>query len=224
MTERRYNDDEVRDILRSATDDAAVPVPAHAAAGLTLTDIQSIGSEVGLRPDAVARAAAALDARPPRPPRTSFGQPIEVGRMVPLERPLSDAEWEMVVTELRTTFGARGRVTTHGNLKEWSNGNLHACMEPTDTGYRIRLGTLKGDVATLNTMGIGVLGAGLITLISAAMSGEWQGAVVVPTMFSAAGGGLLFFNVQRVRQWARVRQRQMEQLAAWITARFGGAA
>ena len=56
MTERRYRDDEVRKIFKLATTQkAAEPRSLPAADGLTLSDIQSIGSEVGLDPDAVAR-------------------------------------------------------------------------------------------------------------------------------------------------------------------------
>ena len=77
---------------------------------------------------------------------------IEVGLMLPLARAVTDHEWEQLVAELRATFRAKGRITTHGNLREWSNGNLSAAIEPTETGYRLRLGTLKGDAIGINAM------------------------------------------------------------------------
>src|SRR5688572_19040179 len=102
MTDRRYRDDEVRQIFRLATTQKTSDLPsASAVDGLTLADIQSIGREVGIEPDLVARAALALDAPASMPPRTSLGMPVEVGLSVPLPRSLSDHEWEQLVAELR---------------------------------------------------------------------------------------------------------------------------
>lgn len=141
---RKYREDEVREIFQLATSQSApdTRVPATNA-GLTLPEIQNIGLEVGLAPEQVARAAAALDARGAASGRKSFGMPIEVGHTVPLPRPLTDLEWAQLVTALRTTFKAKGKIDVQGNIREWSNGNLHAVVEPVESGYRLRLGTLK---------------------------------------------------------------------------------
>ncbi|CAN5827239.1 hypothetical protein BH23GEM5_BH23GEM5_23600 [soil metagenome] len=147
MTERRYDDSEIRKILELATRPEAVgPHPETGADGLTLLDIQSIALEVGIAPEAVSRAATTLDVSA-TPARKSWGMPIEVARTVPLRRALTDHEWDQLVAELRATFRARGRVMVQGGLREWANGNLHACVEPTDDGYRLRLGTIKGNAA-----------------------------------------------------------------------------
>ena len=76
--------------------------------------------------------------------------PIAVGRTLPLPRPLTDREWGMLVTDLRETFGATGRVGEDGNARYWRNGNLHAFVEPAEGGYRLRLGTVKGNAIALN--------------------------------------------------------------------------
>src|SRR5262245_501835 len=113
MTERRYREDEVREIFELAASRKVLdPISRGSAQGMTLAEIQSIGSEVGLEPDRLARAAATLDTRPIRPARKSWGMPIEVGRVVPLSRDLTDQEWEQLVTELRSTFAARGKITS----------------------------------------------------------------------------------------------------------------
>ena len=64
MTERRYSDDEIAAIFRAAAESPA-SLPPHPAAnhGLTLADLQAIGREVGIAPDAVAQAAQALEVR-----------------------------------------------------------------------------------------------------------------------------------------------------------------
>src|SRR5690606_32585653 len=164
VAERRYAESEVREIFALATSGKLQRAPASpATSGHTLADLQSIAREVGIDPDVVARAAAALDARPPSAPRRSWGMPIEVGRIARLQRNLTDDEWDRLVAALRSTFGARGKVHVQGGLREWSNGNLRAAVEPAeDGGYRLRLGTLKGDAAGINALGLAGIATGAI--------------------------------------------------------------
>src|SRR5687768_14134439 len=131
MNERRYQEDEVREIFELAASESANETRTPAAAsGLTLSEIQSIGAEVGLGPAQIARAAAVYSAGPAKPKRKLLGLPIEVGHMVQLPRPLTDQEWEQLVSELRSTFNAGGKLSVQGNIREWRNGNLHAYIEP----------------------------------------------------------------------------------------------
>lgn len=216
--QRRYRDEEVRDIFELAArrGTGELPVPAEAD-GLTLADLQDIGREVGLEPTAVARAAAALEARTTRSPQhTSLGMPVGVGRIVALPRTLTDSEWEHLVAELRTTFGARGRVSSQGGLREWVNGNLHACIEPSEAGYRLRLGTVKGDAAALNALGATGVVTGAIAFGALLMSGGLQEAVFVPWMISASGVAAVLANVLRLPRWAKQREEQMNHVAAKV--------
>jgi hypothetical protein len=220
MTQRRYGDDEVREIfeLASQRDGGAMPVRSSAE-GLTLDDLQDIGREVGLAPTAVAEAAAALEMRTSMPPqKRSLGMPIEVCRIVALARPPTDSEWEQLVAELRATFGARGRVSSQGGLREWVNGNLHACIEPAEVGYRLRLGTRKSDAATLNALGATGVVTGAIAFGALLMSGGLQEALFVPWMISASGVAAVFANVLRLPQWRREREEQMNHIAATVAA------
>jgi hypothetical protein len=218
MTERRYREDEVQEIFGLAT--RGHTAEAHAlsrAEGLTLAEIQGIGREVGLEPAAVARAAATLDARGLRMERRkSLGMPIGVGRVVLLPRALTDAEWEQLVAELRTTFGARGRVTSQGGLREWFNGNLHACVEPTEAGYRLRLGTVKGDANGMNALGVlGIAGATIGSAVLA-MSGTLAESIFLPTLLGTAGVAAFVANLVRLPRWAQQRERQMEHIAGRV--------
>lgn len=213
MEERRYNEAEVQRIIEIATTQQLTSPRPGPADGLTLSDIQSIGSEVGVDPSSIARAAAALDAGVARSPRRSLGMPIEVTRAIPLPRAPTDEEWEQLVAELRATFRAKGRVTVQGGLREWSNGNLHAVIEPSAKGYRLRLGTLKGDAMGVNALGFTGLFAGAAVFVSMLLSGEVQGALVVPTIFGAAGVTALLANMVRLPRWAQQRAGQMEHIA-----------
>src|SRR5690606_31180184 len=177
MSERRYKEAEVRKILELATRPTATQPAPSASSGMTLAEIQSIGVEVGVEPDVIARAAASLDAGAVRPPRRSLGMPIDVAHTVHLPRALTDAEWEQLVAELRATFRARGQVRTHGGLREWSNGNLHASVEPAAGGYRLRMETVKGDAAGFNALGLVSLAMGVATAGGMVLAGEGASAI-----------------------------------------------
>jgi hypothetical protein len=220
--QRTYDDDEVREIFASAARrELAEPRPGPSQ-GLTLVELQDIGREAGLDVAEITRAAAALETNAIQvPERTSLGMPIEVSRTVPLPRAPTATEWEQLVAELRATFRARGRVVSQGNLREWANGNLHACVEPSEGGYRLRLGTVKGNARVLNAMGAATLFAGAVAVGSALMGGMAQD-VLVPGMIAASGAAAFGANFLRLPRWASERSRQMDYIAARIAAIMAG--
>ena len=125
MTKRRYGDEEVREIFSLATTgggrDPSLPSESG---GLTLDELQRIGQEAGIEPARVAHAAETLDARGRAAPvRRSLGLPIGLTRVVDLPRAPTDREWERLISEFRSTFGAQGTATTSGGLRDWSVGN-----------------------------------------------------------------------------------------------------
>src|SRR2546425_8392593 len=146
MAEARYNDKEIAAIFRAAADEGPQSPEREVARdeGLTLAELQQIGGEVGISSDAVAQAARAVDVRLGAASRTILGLPIGVSRTVNLNRRLSDEEWERLVVQLREVFNARGRTRSEGSLRQWTNGNLQVLLEPTETGHRLRFGTLHG--------------------------------------------------------------------------------
>lgn len=215
MTTRRYGDDEVREIFSLATTSGTTDQSLAAeSGGLTLDELQHIGRQAGIDPALVAQAAARLDARgKPAPVRRSFGLRIGVSRVVDLPRAPSDREWEQLISEFRTTFGAKGRATTSGGLREWSQGNLHICVEPTEHGEQLRLSTLKEDAMVLNGLGLvlGVMSMFLGAIVAAA--GKPGKALVVFGMLGGMSLAAFVANVVRLPRWARERESQMEAIA-----------
>ena len=119
-SERRYTEDEVRKILDLATEVESERGPeAGGSTGLTLREIHEIGKEVGISGEVITRAATSLDR--PEPTRlatqTFLGQKIGVGRTVDLPRPLTDHEWDLLVSDLRETFEANGRIRNEGSFR-----------------------------------------------------------------------------------------------------------
>lgn len=217
MSERQYNDDEVAAIFEKASEaeHAGLPGPAEGK-GLTLAALQEIGREVGISPESIARAARSLEQEGRPASRTFLGLPIGVGRTVEFERPLSDSDWEGLVADLRTTFEARGAVRYDGPFRQWTNGNLQALLEPTPTGHRLRLQTVKGDSRAMMSAGGIVVAGTSATLLALAVAGSLNapGTVSGVGVMFVAGLGMFAAGALRVSSWARRRQTQIDAVIA----------
>jgi hypothetical protein len=217
MTERRYNEDEVAAIFeRAAEAQQSVRRQLPPGEGMTLADLQEIGREVGIPAELVAQAARSMDRGGQPASRSFIGLPIGVGLTVDLDRPLSDEEWERLVVDLRETFDARGSVRYDGPFRQWTNGNLQALLEPTPTGHRVRLQTVKGDSRALMTGGVGMLGVAAATLAAVAVASGLgdTGALTGVGFLSLMGLGMFSIGALRLPRWAQLRRRQMEGVAA----------
>lgn len=213
--ERRYREEEVAEIFEAAAQPHDPRGRALASGdGLTLEELQSIGREVGVDPDRIARAASDLELRRGAPPRgTHFGLPVSVGRVVELPRAPTDREWETLVGELRRTFGAIGKEESRGDLRAWRNGNLHASLEPTVGGWRLRLGTLMGDAAIFNRLAVGGMVAALLVTFVLLLRGDLAEDLIAALVFALMGVAALGYNVLRLPRWAQEREEQMEYIA-----------
>ena len=217
MSERRYSDEEVAAIFRDAAEgQRSGALQRTDGDGLTLAEIQSIGREVGLAPDIVTRAALSLDLKPLASSETFLALPIGVERTVLLNRTLTDAEWEHLVGELRTTFRAKGRLAASGAFREWTNGNLQALLEPTATGHRLRLRTTKGNARVRFVAAAVMLGSSALTWGSAVLAGRLGPALPGVLLMAAAGVGLFAMTAIQLPSWARLRGQQMDDIAARV--------
>lgn len=221
MPERRYSETEIAAIFRAATE-GPVATPAPGAShdeGLTLSELQAIGGEVGIAPEAIAGAARALDVRPGADearPRRFLGLPIGVARTVNLNRRLTDDEWERLVVRLREVFDARGTTRAEGSLRQWTNGNLQVLLEPTESGHRLRFRTVNGSAQTAFGIGFITLGAGVVTAVVTALTGSLGQAMGGIGFLLAAGALFIATGALRLPSWARLRGKQMDALAAQV--------
>lgn len=217
MSERQYNDEEVARIFERASEAEHAPLPAQSeGSGLTLAALQDIGREVGISPESIALAARSLDGLG-RPASQKFmGLPIGVGRTVEFDKPLSDAAWERLVSDLRTTFEARGTVRYDGPFRQWTNGNLQALVEPTPTGHRLRLQTSKGDSRAWMTGGAVLVAGSAATLAALAVTGGLgsAGTATGAGFMAMMGLGMFATGALRVSGWARRRKKQIDDIIA----------
>ncbi len=214
MTERRYTDDEVAEIFARASEtEQAARRQLPSTEGLTLAELQRIGGEAGIAPDLVAQAARSLDEpRPPAPP-VFLGLPLGVARIVRLDRRLSDAEWERLVVDLRETFDARGVIRTEGSFRQWSNGNLQVLVEPDGEGQRVRFRTVRGMSRSLMFFGLGAIGVAAVTALTSMLNGLTSQELSQVLTIALTGAGFFALGALPLPRWAKLRQRQMDELA-----------
>ncbi|MEP0549109.1 MAG: hypothetical protein ABJF88_19415 [Rhodothermales bacterium] len=224
--ERRYSEEEIAAIFEQA---AQAQEAAHRGLGhgdgLTLAELQQIGREAGITPEFVARAAASMDrSGPPPPPARYLGLPISATRTVELPGPLTDAAWDRLVVDLRETFRATGTMRRDGSLREWRNGNLHALVEPTASGHRLRISTCKGSAQQSLTLGFASLAMGLVFLaLFAANPGAEPKMMIIMALFVAFGLGGIGRTAFQLPRWVEERERQMEAIIARTVERQGEA-
>lgn len=215
MAERRYAEDEVREIFSLATTAAMRdrPLPRESG-GLTLQELQRIGEEAGIEPARVAQAAERLGARERTATvRRSVGLPIGVSRVVELSRAPTDREWEQLMSEFRTTFGGPGRATTSGRRREWAHADMHICAEPTEQGEQLRLSALQYDAMVFNGLGI-VLGMMSMLMATALIiAGRPAKAFEILGIFGGIALAPFVVSFIRLPRWAREHERQMEAIA-----------
>ncbi|MDF1502965.1 hypothetical protein [Roseisolibacter sp. H3M3-2] len=209
MPDRRYTDEEVRHILTAAAEqERTAALPAER--GWSLAEVQQMGAEAGLPAASVAAAALTLErAHVPGESRL-LGLPVAVSRAVPLERSMTEEDWEALVARLRETFAVEGRVRVSGPRREWRVGNLRVTHEPAGDGAVLALRTRKGDARPLFAMGALLLVMSLVVLISLAASG---GQTVRALPLALFGAILLVGGALRLPAWASARGRQFDALA-----------
>jgi hypothetical protein len=219
MTERRFSDAEVARIFERATSGHALQ-ETRAAEGMTLAELQSIGKEVGIPAEQIARAALSLSAGEARPTQRFLGMTTGVGHTVHLARKLTDDEWERFIVEVRETFNARGTMASQGSLKQWSNGNLQVLLEPTETGHRVRFKTVKGTAPGILAGGLVISTVAMIGEITAVLTGVAHDVGLVGSfgVLGAIGIGAAATMAFGLPRWVRTRQAQMEELGARVSA------
>lgn len=188
MTERKYTEQEMAEIVRRAGEQTA-------AAGQTfsLEEMQRIGEEVGLTPEAIARAAALPVASPPVPSSALFGPAgtVEASQLVAGQ--FDRTQVAEILDVLRTRFGEVGKVSEVAGTVEWSfdNGFVAgvATIAPHADGTVVRLsGQAHGNQvvlyggALLASLFVGIAGAPEAPLLNHLLTGL---AAAVPLVGSA---------------------------------------
>ena len=139
--------------------------------------------------------------------------PTSVGRIVEFPNAPTQREWELLVAEMAHTFGGVGEATSQGGLHQWSNGDVHAFLEPTEAGYRLRLTSANKSATDVNALGGIGLAFALFLLVIMVGAGKVGFELLIPSLFAVMGTGALVSNVVRLPMWANEREQEMEYVA-----------
>jgi len=142
---KRYDEEEVRLILKKALDPALEENPFHAGdRGLTLAELQDIAAEVGIDPRRIQLAASevgpALQAS--RNPYVGLPTTIQFESALRGVKLPESLEHE-VVSLIRSVLGRQGVISRDGDAFEWkardAMGGRYVSITPTHEGIRLRV-------------------------------------------------------------------------------------
>jgi hypothetical protein len=218
----RYTEAEVRAIFEraAARQESAQRAEDAAGPGLTLEELQEIGTAVGLDPAHVAAAADDVRAGGSKSERTTLlGMPVVLRRTRRVAGAVSDAVWEQMVFDLRRQFDTAGIAGEVGRQREWTtapSGMRHSApvrvsVEPEGAGSRITVEqTLRRTALPFAIVGAGYSAVALILGALLAAGALGSEGVFIPALFAAMA--LLMFGGAQVgfRLYAGRQERRFE--------------
>jgi hypothetical protein len=218
MSDRRFTDEEVQQILAAAAQaEGAERTHSDAERGMTLAELQRVASEAGLSSTAVATAAAALDHKSLAlaDPRV-LGLKAGVAQSVALSRPLNDVEWRKLVALLRDTFAASGREEQVEGRREWRNGNLRVALESVGDGAWLEMRTQKESARALVRSGLAIVGVSAIVEVVLAATGANLGGMAGVLTTTFVGAGMAALGALQLPTWLSARRRQFAAIAEYV--------
>jgi len=223
LDERRFTDEEIREILRLAVEKAPARerTPSRSlvrSEGLSLSELKAIGEEVGIDPARLEDAARAVAVRGPRRPGV-LGAPTVLDFERKVKGEIDPQDTPELLSLIRRTMGLQGEVDeVHGSL-EWSakgdSGERYITVSSRDGHTAIRGSANLTNAAVLTYLPAGIMGfmASLVGLIKFVQDGSQVGLVlclaVLPILYP-----VLRTIFSKIAGWEAARlQRAVNELA-----------
>lgn len=187
MTEPRYSEKEVREILARAVEDRGSRA-LNSAEGLTLAELKEVGAEVGIDGASLERAALAVRNTAPNRYAGIIGAPtsLEVNRSVPID--LDPEIMPDLVAVIRRGMGRSGELAEVHGMVEW-RATGEAGERVISLASRNGSTTIQGSadlrnaaIAGYTPVGIFSIIGAVITFISAANNGSALGLLLALTI------------------------------------------
>ncbi|HEU4719757.1 MAG TPA: hypothetical protein VFS59_00225 [Gemmatimonadaceae bacterium] len=140
---RRFNEKEVAEIIKRASELQQLESTPESTAGMSLAELEQVAREAGIDPALVRRAASDLDTRvTDRQPSPFLGAPttLVLERTIDGEMPVE--EYETVVLEIQRELGGVGSASTLGRSLVWTMQR--------DPGPRARTRTVQVTITPRN--------------------------------------------------------------------------
>jgi hypothetical protein len=190
MPDRRYDQNELAAILRSAAEAQANETSgASQPDGLTLGEIERVASEVGIDPKFIRGAADNLHQVPTTQGFRLGGTPSQVIIERNIDGNLDDPGWEDVVADLRATFGSEGTISQVGSSREWvgttDTRTVHLSATPKNgrTRYRLSLRQTGGVILAWTALAVGGLLSSILIGVATDKAGG-SALVVLPVILA----------------------------------------
>jgi hypothetical protein len=103
-------------------------------------------------------------------------------------------------------------MTSQGGLREWSHASLHAFIEPTETGHRLRLADSNAAVAGIVVGGF-ILAFALMIFVVLLGKDDAGFKLAVPAFFALLGSTLVAGSAISLPRWAREQEIRMEHIS-----------
>lgn len=192
IDERKFTDQEVREILKKAVERA----PSRAlmkSEGLSLAELKTIGEEVGIDPARLEDAARAVTLGGGKRTNRILGAPTVLNFERKVEREFDPDDTHEILSLIRRTMGQQGEVSeVHGAL-EWSAkgeiGERYVTLSPRDGTTAIHSSSNLSNAAILTYLPTGILGffVSIAGLAKFAKSGSEVGLIlffaIIPILY-----------------------------------------
>ena len=185
--ERRFTDQEIREILKKAVERA----PSRALArreGLSLAELKAIGEEVGIDPDRLEDAARTVALGRTRQPNALVGGPTVLNFERRVDREFDPKDTPDILKVIRKTMGVQGEVDEiHGSLEWRAEGDMGAryvTLSPREGTTTVTSSANLSNAAVLTYLPAGIVGtiASMVGLIKFVQDGALIGLVVALTV------------------------------------------
>ena len=232
---RRYDKDEVQEIVKRATEMEATKTASGA---MTIGGVQALAGEVGVAPEIVRAAAESLQAPPPSPyvtpgslapNRTNnwVAGPTELFFERVIEGELPESEYATVVEEIRRVLRNAGQVSQFGRSFSWVAARGPAIRRDLEVAVSVRRGQTRITIqenmnqligAVYGGIGGGMGGGGMGPIIGVGVGAlHLVGAAVVVVI--PAWLGITYLTARAVyRRSSTKRARELEDLANRLDA------
>jgi len=119
MASRRFTEKQLADVMRRAAEIQARESTASGNEGISEQEFRAAAHELGIGDPAIDAALADLDLPTSGDRAGLWGGPFRRDLAGVFEGRITDEKWEMLVADLRRTFGEAGSVERRGETYEW---------------------------------------------------------------------------------------------------------
>jgi hypothetical protein len=211
IDERRFTDEEVREILKKAVEKSSSRALTRKPEGLSLAELKVIGEEVGIDPSRLEDAARSVALGGANQTNALLGGPTVVNFERTVEVEFDPKQTPEILSVIRRTMGQQGEVDEiHGSIEWRTKGDLgerYITISPREGSTAITGSANLTIAAVVTYLPAGIVGATLsfAALIASVRSGSLPGLIFVLTMIP------VFFGVLRT-VYGRISEAQSGKL------------